>query len=164
MKNFRSTLLFAAVLLAMAATLYLQRQPEDGVWRFNFSPDSAPRVKSFKTVSAESDYNGWRGYGWLDAEGQLETGNWPGDEQDTWESRHNLNVVTRRGPDDLAGTFAAGPATFALDLEPGQYEVWVLSGDAGHLEYIPRDPYSITVEGKTAYTFDISAEEYIKQF
>jgi len=152
------------VCIAIAAALYLQSQPGDGIWRFNFSPDSAPHVESFKTITADSDYNSWRGYGWLDADGPLESGKWPGDKQDTWESRSKLNVVTRRGPDDLARSYATGPATFALDLEPGKYEVWVLSGDAGHLEYIPREPYRITVEGKTAYTFDISAADFIKQF
>ncbi|MEN8205412.1 MAG: hypothetical protein ABFS24_05300 [Pseudomonadota bacterium] len=160
----RSILLIVAVLLAITAVLYLQRQPIDGIWHFNFAPDSATDVESFKTISADSDYNSWRGYGWLDAEGLLETGKWPGDKDETWESRSNLNVVTRRGPDDLARSYATGPATFALDLEPGKYEVWVLSGDAGHLEYIPREPYSITVEGKSAYEFDISAAELIKRF
>ena len=162
--NLRSIFLIVALLLVMATALYLQRQPGDGLWRFNFSPDSAPAVASFKTISADSDYNSWRGYGWLDADGPLETGKWPGDEDKTWESRGNLNVITRRGPDDLACSYATGPVTFALDLEPGKYEVWVLSGDAGHLEYVPREPYSITVEGKTAYTFNISAADFIRQF
>ena len=40
----------------------------------------------------------------------------------------------------------------------------MLSGDAGHLEYIPREPYRITVEGKTAYQFDISVADFIRQF
>ena len=163
MKLSRYTMLAIAG-IAIATVLYLQSQPGDDVRRFNFAPDSAPRVESFKTVSAASDYNSWRGYGWLDAGGPLERGKWPGDKQDTWESRNNLNVVTRHGPDDLARAYATGPATFALDLEPGKYEVWVLSGDAGHLEYIPREPYSITVEGKTAYRFDISTDQFIRQF
>ena len=90
------------VCIAIAAALYLQSQPGDGIWRFNFSPDSVPHVESFKTITADSDYNNWRGYGWLDADGPLESGKWPGDKQDTWESRSKLNVVTRRGPDDLA--------------------------------------------------------------
>jgi len=64
--NLRSVFLIVAVLLVMATALYLQRQSGDGIWRFNFSPDSAPAVASFKTISADSDYNSWRGYGWLD--------------------------------------------------------------------------------------------------
>ena len=99
----------------------------------------------------------WRGYGWLDATGPLETGRWPRDEGDTWESRDNLNVIKRRGPDDLAQGFATGPATFALDLEPGTYEVWVLSGDAGHLEYTPRDTYRIIVEEEVGVRLSRSA-------
>jgi hypothetical protein len=160
----RSILLIIAVLLVTATVLYLQSKPRDGIWRFNFAPDSTADVESFKTINADSDYNSWRGYGWLDADGPLETGKWPGDEDKTWESRNNLNVVTRRGPDDLARSYATGPATFALDLEPGKYEVWVLSGDAGHLETIPYEPYSIVVENKTAYAFGINAAEFIRQF
>ncbi len=148
----------------MAAFLFLQGQATDGIRRFNFAPESAPRVESFKTISAASDYNSWRGYGWLDAAGSVDHGRWPGDKQDTWESRNNLNVVSRRGPDDLARSYATGTATFALDLEPGKYEVWVLSGDAGHLEYIPREAYRITVEDKTAYRFEMSTAEFIRQF
>jgi hypothetical protein len=138
--------------------------PADGIWRFNFAPGSAPDVESFITIGVDTDYHGWRGYGWLDAEGPIKAGKWPGDEQKTWESRSNLNVVNRRGPDDLARSHATGPATFALDLAPGKYEVWVLSGDSGHLEYIPREPYRIIVEGKTAFEFGISAGEFIKEF
>lgn len=164
MKRSRSVLLLVAVLLVIAAGLTLQWQPADGTWHFNFSPDSAPHVESFKTISAGSDYSRWRGYGWLDAGGPVERGKWPGDPQDTWESRHNLNVITRRGPDDLARSYATGPATFVLDLEPGKYEVWVLSGDAGHREYVPREPYRITVEGRTAYRLDSSAAEFVRQF
>ena len=102
---------------------------EEGVWKFNFSPSEAPRVKSFITISGKSDYNSWRGYGWLDATGPLETGRWPEDQQDTWESRTNLNLVTRKSPDDLARTFATGTASFVLDLEPGEYEVWLRIGN-----------------------------------
>ena len=71
-------------------------------------------------ATESTDYSSWRGYGWLDADGPLESGKWPGDKQDTWESRSKLNVVTRRGPDDLARSYATGPATLALDLEPGK--------------------------------------------
>ena len=53
-------------------------------------------------ATESTDYSSWRGCGWLDADGPLESGKWPGDKQDTWESRSKLNVVTRRGPDDLA--------------------------------------------------------------
>jgi hypothetical protein len=164
MKPSRYVPLIAAVVTVVAAGLYLHRKPEDGIWRFNFAPESAPDVESFKKIGVDTDYHGWRGYGWLDATGPTETGKWPGDKPETWESRSNLNVVNRRGPDDLARSHATGPATFALDLAPGKYEVWVLSGDAGHLEYIPREPYRIIVEGKTAFEFDISAEEFIREF
>ena len=163
MKYFRHKLLVVAGIV-IATALYLQSQPGDEIRRFNFAPDSAPDVESFKTISADTDYNSRRGYGWLDAAGPIERGKWPGDTLDTWESRNNLNVITRRGPDDLAHSYATGPATFALDLEPGKYEVWVLSGDAGHLEYLPVEPYSITIEGSTAYRFDISTDEFIRQF
>ncbi len=54
---------------------------EEGIWRFNFSPSEAPKVESFTTVSGNSDYNSWRGYGWLDAVGPLEKGRWLEDER-----------------------------------------------------------------------------------
>jgi hypothetical protein len=160
----RKALLITAALIAIATGLYLYRMPADGIWRLNFAPGSAPDVESFIKIGVGTDYRRWRGYGWLDAEGPIEAGKWPGDKLETWESRSNLNVVNRRGPDDLARSHATGPATFALDLAPGKYEVWVLSGDSGHLEYIPKEPYKIIVEGKTAFEFDISAEEFIKEF
>lgn len=163
-KSFRALLLVIAVFMTIAAVLHLQNKPHDGIWQFNFAPESAHDVDAFKSISAESDYNGWRGYGWADADGPIETGRWPGDKHDTWESRGNLNVVSRHGPDDLARSYATGPATFVLDLAPGKYEVWILSGDAGHLEHLPHVPYSITVEGQAAYTFDITAADFIKQF
>ncbi|NOR40195.1 MAG: DUF4091 domain-containing protein [Gammaproteobacteria bacterium] len=161
---FRTVLLIITVFIVIAAVLYLQNKPRDGIWQFNFAPESAPDVEAFISISAESTYNDWRGYGWADADGPLETGKWPGDKHDTWESRRNLNVVSRHGPDDLARSYATGPATFVLDLAPGKYEVWILSGDAGHLEHLPYAPYSITVEGQTAYAFDITAAGFIKQF
>ena len=144
---------------------YLSRNTSsNGIWQFNFSPTEAPEFDSFVTVSSSTDYNSWRGYGWLDAAGSTETGHWPGDKWETWESRANLNLVARRGPDNLARSFATGEATFALDLEPGQYEVWVLSGDSGHLEYTPWQAYNIMVEGTEAYHFSTTAQQYHRRF
>ena len=96
--------------------------------------------------------------------GPLEKGRWHGDKKNSWESRANLNVMMRRSPDDLARSFATGTATFALDLEPGEYEVWVLSGDSGHLEYTPWQPYSIVVEGREAYRYAMTAEQFHREF
>lgn len=136
---------------------------DEGIWRFNFSPAGTPKFDSFITISGNTDYDTRRGYGWLDASGPMETGHWPADKSETWESRANLNVIVRRGPDDLARSFATGEATFALDLEPGKYEVWVLSGDSGHLEYTPRQPYRIMVEGAEAYRYATTAEQFHRQ-
>jgi len=164
MKLSRYLLLIAILSIIVAAGLYVQRKPEDGIWRFNFAPGTAPDVGSFITIDIDTDYSDWTGYGWLDAEGPVTTGKWPGGKSTTWESRNNLNLVNRSGPDDLARSHATGPATFVLDLAPGTYEVWVLSGDSGHLEYIPREPYRILVEGKTVLEFDTSAEAFIREF
>lgn len=153
MRVARISLAIFLLLAMIAAIWYLQRPTSDRVWRINFAPDTSPDFQSFITIDADADYSHWRGYGWLDTEGRLKNGRWPGDHEDTWESRSNLNVIQRRGPDDLARSFASGPATFALDLDPGTYEVWVLSGDAGHLEFIPHEPYRILVEGEEAYRF-----------
>ncbi len=136
----------------------------EGIWRFNFSPSEAPKVESFTTVSGNSDYNSFRGYGWLDAVGPLEKGRWLEDKENTWESRANLNLVARKSPDDLARSFATGAATFALDLEPGEYEVWILSGDSGHFEYTPWQPYSVMVEGREAYRYEVTEEQFYRIF
>ncbi len=156
--------LLLLLIVVIATGLYFHRAARDDVWRINFAPGSAPAIPDFVTVDADHDYNQWRGYGWLDVTGPLETGRWPRDEGDSWESRDNLNVIKRRGPDDLAQGFATGPATFALDIEAGTYEVWVLSGDAGHLEYTPHDIYRIIVEDESVYGYEVSSEEYIAQF
>ncbi len=148
-----------------AGYAWLGRSTEDdGMWRFNFAPSAAPQFNTFITISGDTDYNSQRGYGWLDASGPMLAGHWPADKFDTWESRDNLNVVARRGPDDLARSFATGTATFALDLEFGQYEVWVLSGDSGHLEYTPWQPYRIMVEGAEAYRYVMTAQQFHGQF
>lgn len=152
------------LLLAAAGVVLVQCGAGDGSYRFNFAPQGAPKVDSFIQVSAHSDYNRRSGYGWLDAEGALETGSWHRAAAGGWESRANLNVLSREAPDDLARSHATGPATFALDVPPGSYEVWVLSGDAGYLEYVPHEPYRIEVEGVTAYDFAVTAEEFYRRF
>jgi glycosyl hydrolase family 123 len=144
--------------------LFVQGQSDVGIWRFNFAPAAAPNVKSFVKVKGNSIYSKKIGYGWLDAKGLLQTGQWHGDIIKTWETYDNLNMVCRKGPDDLARSYAAGPATFALDLEPGRYEIWVLTGDSGLFEYIPHEPYKINVEGVTCYDFKMTTDEYFKQF
>ena len=164
MTRARGALVLALVVSVVAAGLYLHRPARDAVWQINFAPGTAPVVSGFVNVDARQDYTRWRGYGWLDTTGPVKSGRWPGDEDDTWESRDNLNVIQRRGPDDLAQGFASGQATFVLDLEPGTYEVWLLCGDAGRLEYTPRDAYRVLVEGKPVYSFEISKEDYVAQF
>lgn len=169
MKRYHSVTLLTVCFIAtagmIAAYAYLDHStPEDGIWRFNFSPAGAPKFESFITISSATDYNKWRGYGWFDAIGPLEKGHWPADKGETWESRANLNMLARRGPDDLARSFATGEATFALDLEPGRYEVWILSGDSGHLEYTPWQPYRIMVEGTEAYRYAMTAQQFHRQF
>ena len=169
MTRYLSLILLTIGFVAVASILVLwgglgRSTPEGGLWRFNFSPAGATAIDSFITISGATDYNVWRSYGWLDATGPLKTGHWPGDKSETWESRANLNLLARRGPDDLARSFATGEATFALDLEPGQYEVWVLSGDSGHLEYSPWQPYRILVEGIEAYRYSTTAEKFQRQF
>jgi hypothetical protein len=124
----------------------------------------APGFKSFTKVHGKSYYSKNIGYGWLDEKGTFETGKWHGDKFKTWESYENLNIICRKGPDDLARSYATGLATFALDLSPGKYEVWILSGDSGFLEYIPHEPYRIIVEDATAHDFKITSDEFYRQF
>lgn len=161
---FHFRLVILVLVLAGISMLLLLRGPDDGSYRFNFAPQDAPAVDSFIKISARSDYNRLSGYGWLDAAGAVETGAWHRAEAGGWEARANLNVISRETPDDLARSYAGGPATFALDVAPGSYEVWVLSGDAGYLEYVPHEPYHIEVEGVTAYAFTPTADEFYRDF
>ena len=164
MNQFRKWVLPGIGLLLVAVYTWLgQNSVEDGVWRFNFAPEAAPEVDSFLGVSGNTDYDSGRGYGWLDAAGSLQKGHWPGGQGETWESRGGLNVVMRRGSDDLARSFATGPVGFALDLAAGKYEVWVLSGDSGHLEFTPWLPYRILVEGREVYRYDMTAAQFYRQ-
>jgi len=142
----------------------MQDKSKDDIFRFNFAPEAAPNVKPFVKISGKSLYNKKLGYGWLDTKGLIETGRWHSEAEETWEAFQNLNVVSRMGPDDLARSYVAGPATFALDLKPGKYEVWVLSGDLGYLEYIPHEPYRIMVENITAYKFQMPEDKFFKRF
>jgi len=153
-----------ALVLGAVSIVLVQRGHDDGSYRFNFAPQDAPDVDSFIKISARSDYDPRSGYGWLDATGALESGTWHRAEAGSWEARTNLNVISRETPDDLARSYANGPATFALDVPPGSYEVWVLSGDAGYLEYVPHEPYRIEVEDVTAYEFAPTADEFYERF
>jgi Glycoside hydrolase 123, catalytic domain len=150
--------------LIFAIVLFVQDKSKDDIWRFNFAPQAAPNVKSFVKISGKSLYSKKPGYGWINTKGLIKTGRWHSEAEETWEACQNLNVVCRRGPDDLARSYAAGPATFALDLKPGKYEVWVLSGDWGYLEYIPYEPYKIMIENAAAYDFKMTEVEFYKRF
>jgi len=150
--------------LIFAIVLFVQDKSKDDIWRFNFAPQAAPNVKSFVKISGKSLYSKKPGYGWINTKGLIKTGRWHSEAEETWEACQNLNVVCRRGPDDLARSYVAGPATFALDLKPGKYEVWVLSGDWGYLEYIPYEPYKIMIENAAAYDFKMTENEFYKRF
>lgn len=153
-----------SLLSVLAVALLVQRGGQADIYRFNFAPQEAPEVAAFTKVSAVSDYDSGRGYGWLDATGDVASGSWYGADSGSWEARDNLNILSRQVPDELARSLASGPATFVLDLPPGNYEVWVLSGDAGYLEYVPHEPYRVLVEGVTAHEFSVSADEFYRRF
>ena len=151
------------LLVGCGVGLYLSQLPtlwQPGIWHFNFAPVLAEPVPGFTTIHAASDYIPQKGHGWLDASGNLQTGTWPASNDVSWAMRDNVTLLERNSPDDLARTLTSGPATFALDLEPGRYQVWVLSGDAGHWEYTPQQAYRILVEGEEAYRFELDAEQY----
>ena len=130
--------LAVAVLLAGATAtgLYLGWFRESVVHRFNFAPQAAPDFPGFLKVAADTEYSERQGFGWLDARGEHRAAGYPF-RHNSWESRDNLNLAMRTGPDDLARSFATGSATFAFDLEPGVYTVWLLTGDWGLLESLP---------------------------
>jgi hypothetical protein len=136
---------------------------ETSDWRFNFAPRVGPDFGSFQKVSGATVYTRERGYGWLDLEGELRVGTYhnstPG-----WEGTSNLNLVMRPGPDALASSFAAGPATFALDLESDTYDVWLLTGDWGAWEHLPHEPYEIEVEGVAVEIAGLDAPEFYRHF
>lgn len=152
--------LLAALLLAVG--WWLRSTAERGIWQFNFAPAGAYAVPGFLQVDAADQYTPWRGYGWLDAIGEGLSGSWPGagTAAPEWESRGALTLIKRRSPDELAATFATAGARFAVDLPPGQYEIWVLSGDAGYREYTPAEPYRVMVQGEEAYRFDLAPADY----
>ena len=136
----------------------------DGTWCFNFAPLDAPGAKNFIKITGDSVYDQKKGYGWLNTKGETEKGVWSSDGGTFWESRENLNVVARIGPDDLARSYACGPAVFAVDLKPGKYEVWVLSGDWGLREHIPIEPYQIIVEGSKVFDFKPKMDEFYNAY
>jgi hypothetical protein len=156
--------LMAVGLPAVVTCACAELLPKGGARFFNFAPEDAPDVKPFVKITGNSVYGSRRGYGWLDAEGDLEKGKWAAGESNAWESRRNLNVVCRIAPDDLARSYYSGPATFAVDLNPGRYEIWLLTGDAGLLEYVPYEPFRIVIEGKSVYEFKLTPEEFYRNF
>ena len=138
---------------------------EDRIWVFNFAPESAPDAQAFAKVTGKTVYNKETGYGWVDLKGELKAAEWEGGKEvGAYEVCDNLNLVCRPGPDALGCSYASGPATFALDLKPGMYDVWVLSGDWGMLEYVPHEPYQIKVENTVAYDFRPTAAQAYQRF
>jgi hypothetical protein len=137
---------------------------EGYIRRFNFSPDAAPGFKGFTQVSAAADYSPQRGFGWRDAGGGFQQGRWKAAASSSWEARQRLNLICRTAPDDLARSFFAGPAAFVVDLEPGRYEVWLLTGDAGFKEYSPHAPFQVAVNGTEACRFSIPMDEFYLRF
>lgn len=158
-------LFFTSIFLVFAFTCHAPCEAAGGdIWRFNFAPASAPKVKSFIRVGGDSEYDKRKGYGWLDAAGALKRGSWEGDDAGSWEGRENLNLICRPGPDGLARSFFSGPATFALDLQPGKYEIWTLTGDSGLLEFAPHEAYRIVVGGVTVHEFAPGENEFYRRF
>ena len=133
------------------------------IWLFQFAPENAPGFANFTKVTGRTLYDPKRGFGWLDVDGDLATGTFH-DETLAWEAARNLNLIQRGGPDELAASYANGSASFALDLEPGTYDVWLLSGDNGLLEYVPHEPFEVEVEGVRAAFAPPSAQEWIQRF
>ncbi len=74
--------LFLLSLGFIAAGVYgwMSRSPfENGIWRINFAPAGSPKVASFVNVGGDADYHSGKGYGWLNVDGELQAGRWPGD-------------------------------------------------------------------------------------
>jgi hypothetical protein len=156
-------LCIAWLLLPLDSEPDLEKEFEGPFWLFNFAPEKAPDFLSFKKVSSKTVYTTSSGFGWSNLEGKLDNGTWV-DKELYWESTDNLNTIMRPGPDDLAISYATGPATFNLDVEPGEYDVWILTGDWGLHEYVPHEPYSIEVEDAVSVSIAASREEFYKLY
>lgn len=157
------TLCLAWLLTSQNSGVDLDKEFEDPFWLFNFAPEKAPDFINFKKISSKTVYSASAGFGWSNIEGSLENGTWQ-DKSLHWESADNLNTIMRSGPDDLALSYATGPATFTIDVKAGDYDVWILTGDWGLLEYVPYEPYGIEVEGSVAVNFLANEEEFYKLF
>jgi len=160
----RMLLSAALVLLVACATLHAgavptASGPSDHLWLFNFAPEASRDLEGFIKVSSSTTYDPKKGFGWLDLQGKVATGTL-GDPALPWEACDNLNLITRSYPDDLGRTFAAGPASFVVDLPSGKYDLWFLVGDTGYLDYIPYEPFSILVGKSTVFKYAPKASEF----
>lgn len=162
------TTLFLIVALSSAwvvSSLYhkddIRRDFNGPLWLFNFGPEKAPDFLNFKKVTGKDIYNPSTGFGWQNLEGNLREGKWTATSL-YWEGAENFNAIMRPGPDDLSSSYITGPATFILDVEPGKYDVWILTGDTGLREYVPYQSYRIEVNGVEAYRFDTNEEMFYK--
>ena len=136
----------------------------DGILCFNFAPCGEPEIENFISISIDSLYDASKGYGWLNTHGRRMKGVWSNDSGARWESRGDLNIISRLGPDDLSRSFASGHGMFAVDLQPGKYEIWVLSGDWGLREYIPYESYDIVAEGVNVGDFQSNMEAFYNSY
>jgi hypothetical protein len=162
------TILFLIVALSsgwIAISLYhkddIGKDFKGPLWLFNFGPEQAPDFLNFRKVTGQSVYNPSSGFGWQNIKGDLRKGKWTATSLH-WESAENINAIMRPGPDDLASSYITGPAVFVLDVDPGKYDIWVLTGDTGLLEYVPYQSYRIEVNGVEAYRFNADEETFYK--
>ena len=87
------------------------------VWYFDFGPENSSVMDGFIEVTPKTLYTPELGYGWRKA---------------------GVKGVDRKQPDSLARDLICGAkAVFKLNLAPGEYKVWVMSGDMGSGGILP---------------------------
>ena len=121
-----------------------------GTLRFSFGPTSFKGLEAIPTmrdgfapVYVTTDYSKDRGFGWLGAKGEVESG---------WlEQRGRLSSRARRGPNDLLAGWIAGGLPFAVDLPNGKYLVTCCLGDWGEYEFYPFGSYTLLYQGREVF-------------
>ncbi|MBI3920660.1 MAG: hypothetical protein HY318_04515, partial [Armatimonadetes bacterium] len=116
---------------SISGLIWMTSVAQSASYHFDFGPEKSPIFQDFTPVSGAVRYSKEKGYGFLGDGGQ---------------------DATRNIADDLGRDFViCDGGTFAVDVEPGSYEVWVLLGDYGEGINPPPfwlTPYTISANGQ----------------
>lgn len=117
----------------------------EGMQRFDFGPSNSEVWPGFIQVTDKTKYRDDLGYGW----------------HETW----GLKAEDRRYPDALFRDWVRGKGPFKVDVENGDYVVYMMLEDPGFWEYYQNYPErKIIAEGKVVGHEKMPSEKFLEEY